>query len=82
MTHQLLCPSMVGEAHVATVTFGHPSTCCTLEHGCISTTILEEDDLLALIQCVPYGIMQYSREGPVHALLAIFLLEVHDLDSG
>jgi hypothetical protein len=53
---------MVGEAYVATVATRHPSAGFTFEHGGISPSVLEEDNLLALHEGIALIIQCFSSK--------------------
>jgi hypothetical protein len=73
---------MVGEAYVATVATRHPSAGFTFEHGGISPSVLEEDNLLALHEGIAHGVVQEGREGAIHTFSALLVLDVYNFDVG
>ena len=51
---------VIGQAHVAILALGHPTTGVTLYHWGKTTTVLEEDDLLFSFQSIVYLLHQHG----------------------
>ena len=79
MTRQLVQIAMKGERHVAVLAMRHPSTLLTLNHGRIAATVLEEDGLFAMFQGLAHLQQQQRREGAVHHLTVLQILDIHNL---
>ena len=54
MARELSEVAMEGKGHVTVLAMGHPTTLLALNHRGIAATVLEEDGLLAPLQCLAY----------------------------
>ena len=79
VARQLVKTAMIGQRHVTVLTTGHPSALLALQHGGIATTVLEEDDLLAMLQGLTRLDEQKRRERTVHHLTMLQVLGIDNL---
>ena len=61
---------------------GHPAALLALDQRRIATTVLEEDGLFATLQSLAHLIQQKGREGTVHHLTVLQVLDINNLDLG
>ena len=81
MTGQGTVCLVIGQADIAVHTMGDPATLPTLHHRRKATSILKQDDLLALRQCPLHLLHQQGREERIfHDFLPLQLTRVHRQD--
>ena len=80
MARQLVEIAVESKTDITMLAMRYPTTLFTLNHRCIATTVLEENDLFATFQCLSGLGKQRGGKGAVHHLPALQILNVNNLN--
>ena len=79
MARQLVEIAVESKTDITMQAMRYPTTLFTLNHRCIATTVLEENDLFATFQCLSGLGKQQGGKGAVHHLAALQILNINNL---